>query len=76
MTVSVESEYQDQTIICRDCSKEFVFTAKGQAFFASQTPPFSPPVRCKDCRVNKRARMEKPKSRGGDFNGSNRRRES
>lgn len=41
-------EYQDKTIICKDCGKEFVFTAGEQEFYAEKN--FSEPVRCKECR--------------------------
>ena len=26
-------EFQDETIVCKDCGKEFVFTAGEQAFY-------------------------------------------
>lgn len=41
-------EYQDKTIVCKDCGKEFTFTAGEQAFYAEKS--FSDPVRCKECR--------------------------
>ena len=41
-------EYQDKTIVCKDCGKEFVFTAGEQDFYAQRE--FSEPVRCKECR--------------------------
>lgn len=41
-------EFQDKTIICKDCGKEFVFTAEEQAFYAERN--FVDPVRCKECR--------------------------
>ena len=28
--------YQDETLTCRDCGKEFVFTASEQAFYAEK----------------------------------------
>lgn len=42
------SEYQDKTIVCKDCGEEFVFTAGEQQFYAEKG--FSDPVRCKECR--------------------------
>lgn len=39
---------QDQTMTCKDCGNEFVFTAGEQEFFAKKG--FTPPTRCKDCR--------------------------
>lgn len=39
----------DRTLICKNCGKEFVFTAREQEFFASKG--FSnDPTKCKDCR--------------------------
>ena len=38
----------DQTIRCRDCPTEFVFTEGEQAFYAQNN--FQPPKRCKPCR--------------------------
>jgi Probable zinc-ribbon domain len=53
------SDYEDLTIICRDCNQPFILTAKDQAFFASMTDdkgnPFKNPVRCKPCRDIKKA---------------------
>ncbi len=41
--------YQDKTLTCRDCSKEFVWTAGEQEFYA-QKGFENPPTRCVDCR--------------------------
>jgi DNA replicative helicase MCM subunit Mcm2 (Cdc46/Mcm family) len=49
-------ENKDKVIICKDCGKEFVFTAGEQEFFASKD--FSDPVRCKSCKEAKRQAME------------------
>lgn len=49
--------YQDQTLKCRDCSNDFVFTARDQDFFA-QKGFTSPPTRCKDCRLKRKQRVE------------------
>lgn len=46
-------EYQDKTIVCKDCGKEFTFTAGEQKFYAERN--FSEPVRCKDCRDARKA---------------------
>jgi DNA-directed RNA polymerase subunit RPC12/RpoP len=45
--------YEDKTLICKDCGKDFVFGANDQEFFASKQ--FSDPVRCRDCRAKKKA---------------------
>jgi CxxC-x17-CxxC domain-containing protein len=39
----------DRTLTCRDCGKEFVFTAGEQEFY--QQRGFSEPQRCQDCRA-------------------------
>lgn len=50
------SEYTDITITCKDCGKDFVFTASGQAFFAEKG--YTQPVRCKSCREKRKAEKE------------------
>ena len=45
-------EYQDKTITCRDCGKEFTFTAGEQEFYAERN--MSEPKRCKACRDAKK----------------------
>ena len=50
--------YQDKTLTCRDCSKEFVWTAGEQEFYA-QKGFSNPPGRCRVCRGKyKAARQE------------------
>ncbi|MEK7533782.1 MAG: zinc-ribbon domain containing protein [Patescibacteria group bacterium] len=49
--------FQDQTLICRDCGKEFVWTASEQEFY-QQKGFQNAPVRCASCRALKKARME------------------
>lgn len=45
--------YQDKTLKCRDCGKDFVWTSGEQEFFASKG--FSkPPIRCTECRKKKK----------------------
>ncbi|MGI6686912.1 MAG: zinc-ribbon domain containing protein [Christensenellales bacterium] len=46
--------YQDKTLVCRDCSAEFVFTAGEQEFYAEKGFQ-NEPTRCKDCRQNRKA---------------------
>ena len=31
--------YEDKTLVCKECGKEFVFTAGEQEFYASRTSP-------------------------------------
>lgn len=45
--------YQDETLRCKDCGEEFVFTARDQEFFAEKGFT-NKPVRCKNCRVARR----------------------
>ena len=41
--------YEDKTLICKDCGKEFVFTAGEQEFYAEHGFE-NEPQRCKECR--------------------------
>lgn len=50
-----QTQNADQTISCRDCKTDFVFTVGEQAFFAERG--FRPPVRCKGCRDLKKAQQ-------------------
>ncbi len=48
--------FQDKTLVCRDCGKDFVWTASEQEFY--QKKGFeNEPVRCPDCRSLKKQRM-------------------
>ena len=42
--------YADQTRSCRDCGREFTWTAGEQEFFASRGLQ-NPPNRCPECRA-------------------------
>lgn len=48
------STFQDQTLTCRDCGNQFVWTAGEQEFYA-QKGFTNAPVRCPDCRKKKKA---------------------
>jgi|GEM_PF-2188944 DNA-directed RNA polymerase subunit RPC12/RpoP len=54
-----ETDFKDKTLKCADCGKEFIFTARDQAFFAEKG--FTEPKRCKECRD---ARKNNKNSRG------------
>ena len=41
--------YEDKTLVCKDCGKEFVWTAGEQEFYASRGFE-NQPQRCKPCR--------------------------
>lgn len=45
----MEGEFQDETIVCVDCGKEFVFTANEQAFYKEKGLQ-NKPKRCVECR--------------------------
>ena len=45
--------YEDKTLVCKECGKEFVFTAGEQEFYAEKG--FSnEPKKCKPCRDAKK----------------------
>ena len=46
--------YEDKTLVCKDCGKEFVFSAGEQAFYAEKGFQ-NEPTRCKDCRNARKA---------------------
>lgn len=46
--------YSDKTLTCRDCGKEFVFTAGEQEFYASRGFQ-NEPGRCPECRAARKA---------------------
>ena len=41
--------YEDKTLVCRDCGKEFVFSAGEQEFY-ERNGFKNEPVRCPECR--------------------------
>lgn len=47
--------YQDKVLVCKDCGKEFVWTAGEQQFYAEKGFQ-NEPVRCKECREAKKRR--------------------
>ena len=46
---AVENEYVDETLVCKDCGNEFVFTAGEQKFYAEKGF-LNKPKACKACR--------------------------
>lgn len=48
------STFVDRTLTCRDCGKEFIFTAGEQEFYA-QRGLMNEPKRCFDCRQARRS---------------------
>ncbi len=53
-------KYEDKTLTCADCNKEFEWSASEQEFFAEKK--FAPPKRCLECRQKRR--KEKKERRG------------
>ena len=47
------SQFADKTMTCRDCGKQFTFTAGEQEFYQSRG--FSAPTRCADCRAARKS---------------------
>lgn len=46
----MQSVYQDVTLVCRDCGREFIWTSGEQAFYASKGLQ-NRPGRCPSCRA-------------------------
>ena len=46
--------FEDRTIVCKECGKEFVFTAGEQEFYAEKGF-VNDPQRCKECRDARKA---------------------
>lgn len=55
-------EFEDKTLVCEDCSEEFIFSAEEQQFFDEKGFE-NLPKRCKPCREKKK--MSRGSSRGG-----------
>ncbi len=53
--------FTDKALICKDCSKEFIFTAGEQEFYAAKGFQ-NEPTRCKECRDLKKAQFNKGSS--------------
>lgn len=51
-------------ITCKDCKAEFEFTAGEQQFYALNN--FTQPLRCKPCRVAKKARVAARGAKNGN----------
>ncbi len=46
--------FEDKTLVCKECGKEFTFTAGEQEFYAEKGFE-NEPARCRDCRDKRRA---------------------
>ncbi len=47
-------EFEDKTLVCKDCNQEFIFTKGEQAFYKEKGLE-NEPKRCKDCRQKRKA---------------------
>ena len=45
--------YEDKTLTCKECGKEFVFTVRDQEFYAEKGFDHEP-QRCRECRIAKK----------------------
>ena len=50
-------ETADKTLTCRDCSKEFIFSAGEQEFYASRGLK-NEPKRCPECRATRKTESQ------------------
>ncbi len=50
-------DFQDKTLTCKDCGREFVFSAGEQAFYAEKGFE-NEPARCHECRDKRRRERE------------------
>lgn len=48
------SQFQDQTLTCVDCGKQFTWTAGEQEFYKAKGFD-NPPSRCPECRAKRKA---------------------
>ncbi|MBI4022635.1 zinc-ribbon domain containing protein [Candidatus Berkelbacteria bacterium] len=51
---------EDQTLTCRDCNENFVWSSGEQEFYAQKG--LSQPTRCKACRAKKKAMRDAERS--------------
>ena len=51
-------EFQDKVMVCRECGKEFLFSAGEQAFYAEKGFQHQP-SRCRNCRTSRRPTGER-----------------
>ena len=52
--------YEDKTLVCKECGKEFVFTAGEQEFYAERGFQ-NEPQRCKACRDARKTATRGPR---------------
>ena len=52
--------FEDKTLVCKECGKEFVFTAGEQEFYAARGFQ-NEPQRCKECRAARKSAAKAPR---------------
>jgi CxxC-x17-CxxC domain-containing protein len=52
--------YEDKTLVCKECGKEFTFTAGEQEFYAERGF-VNEPQRCKECRDARKNKIKTQK---------------
>ena len=67
----VPSLYTDTSLRCRDCGRDFVFTAGEQEFYASRGLT-NTPSRCPECRSARKAQQGGSSYGGGSRGGGDR----
>lgn len=55
--------FEDKTLQCKDCGKDFIFSAGEQEFYAEKGFE-NEPVRCRDCRDARRRNRDGGEGRG------------
>lgn len=51
------AEFRDETLVCVECGKEFIFSAGEQAFY-KEKGYVNKPKRCRECRNAKKAKAQ------------------
>ena len=62
----MSAEYKDETRVCEDCGRDYLWSADDQAYFHERGFA-NPPKRCRECR-----RAKKEQSGGGERQGGGR----
>jgi len=57
-------DHQDKVLVCRDCAKEFLFSAGEQAFYAEKGFQ-NEPTRCRNCRAARKGGAPSASQDGG-----------
>jgi CxxC-x17-CxxC domain-containing protein len=57
-------DFQDKTLVCKDCGADFIFTAGEQEFYAEKGFQ-NEPARCRDCRNSRKRQRNEGAGNGG-----------